>query len=259
MEKSNKPNLIPGIETTVNAVVCPEHGPYEAHTLRFGDAQIVGACPICMELDARSAVVKQEADRKAATVATVVQSAEIPRRFASRTLDNYQVSNPGQQYALAECKDYAVKFAEALQTGRSLLLCGTPGTGKTHLAVGIAHEIMKQGHSAIFTTAMDAIRNIRDTYRKDSPISEREAIKRFAIPDLVIIDEVGNQYGTDAEKITLFDLINVRYCQSRPMILISNLRPTVVEQFLGERAFDRLRENGGKAIGFTWSSHRKAS
>ena len=54
--------------------------------------------------------------------------------------------------------------------------------------------------------------------------------------------------------VRMIDLIE-RYENSKSAILLSNLTPTEVKVFLGERVFDRLREDGGKAIAFDWESH----
>ena len=74
--------------------------------------------------------------------------------------------------------------------------------------------------------------------------------------DLLIIDEVGVQRGSDFEKETFFDVINERYENMRPTIILSNLTIEEIKVFLGERVFDRLRENGGKAFLLDWPSYR---
>jgi DNA replication protein DnaC len=42
----------------------------------------------------------------------------------------------------------------------------------------------------------------------------------------------------------------------KPTIVISNLAKDGLQDYLGERAFDRLRENGGKLVVFDWESYR---
>ena len=74
--------------------------------------------------------------------------------------------------------------------------------------------------------------------------------------DLLILDEVGVQFGSDTEKLILFDVLNERYEKRRPTLVLSNLSLPDVEQYLGERIFDRLREDGGEAVVFDWESHR---
>ncbi|GGX98960.1 hypothetical protein GCM10007386_32320 [Pseudoduganella dura] len=50
--------------------------------------------------------------------------------------------------------------------GTSLIFCGTIGTGKTHLAVAIAHEVMARGRQAVFVKTMRAIDAVKETYAR---------------------------------------------------------------------------------------------
>jgi DNA replication protein DnaC len=55
----------------------------------------------------------------------------------------------------------------------------------------------------------------------------------------------------------LFDVLNDRYAEMRPTILIGNLTATELETYLGERILDRLRELGSVTVPFAWPSHRR--
>lgn len=63
------------------------------------------------------------------------------------------------------------------------------------------------------------------------------------------------QFGSDAEKLILFEIINGRYEAVKPTILLSNLNIDGLKGYMGERVVDRLRE-GGKADRFDWPSYR---
>ena len=238
---------------------CPDHGAYQSRKTSFSGITTWTPCRKCMDAEGRKNVVEQDEHRKKSQAEAVMMDAQIPRRFTSRTLETYTATLPGQVNALRVAVEYTEHFEDCLASGRSLIFCGTAGTGKTHLAVGIAKRVIAQGRTAAFTTAMDAIRRVRETYRKGADKTERQVIEEFSRPDLTIIDEVGSQLGTDAEKVTLFDLINARYERERPMIVMSNLTIAEVEQYMGARAFDRLRENGGQAVTFTWPSYRRGA
>ena len=134
---------------------------------------------------------------------------------------------PGPRRALELARRYADGFgAEAAKSGASLVFCGGVGAGKTHLAVGIAHRLMEQGRIAVFTSVINAIRRVKDTYRRDSGQSEAQVVAGFIRPDLLILDEVGVQFGSETEKMILFEIINGRYEQLKPTIVISNLART---------------------------------
>jgi DNA replication protein DnaC len=186
--------------------------------------------------------------------------AAIPPRFVNRSLRNYTADTDGQKRALSVCQRYAATFTKdggAKENGTCLILAGNPGTGKTHLAAGVANYLLENGSTAVYSTAMTAIRAIRETWQNKTGKTESQVIQDFVKPDLLILDEIGVQHGTEAEKLHLFDLINARYEAVKPTLIISNLELDAVEQFIGERAFDRLREGGGKAVSFDWGSSRK--
>ena len=137
------------------------------------------------------------------------------------------------------------------------MFVGLPGTGKTHLAAGIGLRLMKRDNRRVlFTTVMRAVRSIKETWTRGSELTESEAIEKLVAPDLLILDEVGVQFGSETEKLMLFDVLNERYERRRPTLLISNLDLDGVRAYLGERIFDRLREDGGEAVAFDWASHR---
>jgi DNA replication protein DnaC len=106
-------------------------------------------------------------------------------------------------------------------------------------------------------TVYDAVRHIKSTWGSNSKLSELQAVANLVEPDLLILDEVGQQYGSEAERQILFDVLNKRYEARRPCILLSNLDMKDVIAFLGERVVDRLAEDGAAFVAFKWESHRR--
>ena len=219
-------------------------------------------CPICRQIKKDEAAESEK--QYQLQVANIylgkrISDSGIPDRFLNRTLENYQVDgdNPKQVKILKYCTDYAENFSDRKKTGLSFLMLGLPGTGKTHLSIGIAFEVMKNGHSSVFTTASRMLRAIKDTYHKGSEFSEMQVLATYETCDLLIIDEIGVQTGSDYEKNIIFDVINSRYENVRPTIILSNLSIDECKLYLGERVFDRMREGGGKAFLLDWPSFRK--
>lgn len=229
---------------------CDRHGQYQANRQRAdGTEEHFGHCPRC----------RAEAGTK-----LLVQRAAIPVRFQDRTFESFKVENEGQRHALAIAQGYAETFAtHAVRRGTCLVFVGNPGCGKTHLACAIAMHLQREGFSALFLTVLEAIRKVRASWgRKGATEDEDEVLRQLAALDLLILDEVGVQYGTQAEETTLTEIINRRYQDCRPTILLSNL-PLVatagektLRDFLGARAYDRMREGGGAVVPFDWSSMR---
>jgi len=104
---------------------------------------------------------------------------------------------------------------------------------------------------------MRIIRKVKSTWDRNAEMTEEDVIRVYCQKDLLIIDEVGVQFGTDAEKIILFEIINERYAQMLPTILISNLTESELSNYIGERIIDRMKEGQGAVIKFDWDSYRK--
>ena len=242
-------------------IICIKHNVAYTSTNYIGDHWT--ECPKCM-IEIRDAEAKKqiERDKQAALEreqrrwAAKIGSAAIPERFKDRTLDSYVAKTSGQKKALAFAKEYAENFDQVMRTGRSAVFVGKVGTGKTHLAVGIALSIMQQQKSPVFVTVQRLIRRVKDSWRTKEE-TETEVINAFALPDLLILDEVGVQFWSEFEKQVLFDVLNERYEKLKPSILLSNIPSEQLSDYLGERVTDRLRENGGALIGFNWDSYRK--
>lgn len=239
------------------AETCATHGNFEA---KCHMRNIWTKCPTCaaerkVAAEGHEAAMAKTADmeRWQARLGT----AGIPDRFKNRTLAIYKAATSQQQKALSFAQQYADEFDSVLQSGRGALFVGKPGTGKTHLAIGVALEVMARWNgAALFTTVMRALRRVKDTWARGSEESETRAIEALVFPDLLILDEVGVQFGSDTEKMILFDILNERYERCKPSILLSNLTKDEVRGYLGERIFDRMREDGGKVLVFDWESYR---
>ena len=236
---------------------CEKHGVYESKNI-FGKrwSSCVACAKELAEVKAEEAEEKKRLDALLAWQHKI-KRAGIPDRFNNRSLTNFNATTPEQIRALEFAKQYATKFDDVLETGRSAIFMGLPGTGKTHLAIGIARHIMHYDkRTALFTTVMRAIRSIKSTWDKSNHESETHAIAALTEPDLLILDEVGVQFGSETEKLLMFDVLNERYENRRPTLLLTNLSLDDVKSFLGERVFDRLREDGGEAVPFNWESYR---
>lgn len=237
-------------------VICTTHGQYQSRAY-FGGRWT--KCPKCVD-EEKQAREREEAERRDLELRSIllarIRDSNIPPRFMDRTLSSFVAGSDEQRHALDFAKSFTDQVARDEANGRCAVFVGKPGTGKTHLACGIALQAMEAGRSALYVTVARMIRCIRATYVKGSEESEADAIKLFTQPDLLILDEVGVQRGTEDEKNLLFDVLNQRYGYRDSTILLSNLSAKDLRGYLGERVFDRFREDGGEVVVFDWKSHR---
>jgi DNA replication protein DnaC len=229
---------------------------YESTECLVGGKWIGTPCPLC-EKEEEAAERKKEAERRLVKEQlAALKSAGIPKRFRGKDFSTFSASTDGQRRAAAVCKKYADNFTVASKNGICMTMCGHPGTGKTHLACSIGNLLISQGRSVLFIGALDMLVRVKETWNGAADETEREVIEKFVGLDLLIIDEVGVQYGKEAEKIILFQILNRRYEEVKPTIVISNLMGSDLDRYLGERIIDRLNENNGPTLAFDWSSWR---
>lgn len=216
------------------------------------------ACPLCVhERDEKRIAEERERDR-IARIENRVLLAGVPKRHASASFESYIAKTPEQKMALHMMMEYAKDFESHKKTGKSVLLVGTPGTGKTHLAISVIRANAFKDCIFKYICLSDFMTKIKESWTaKGKRGYQSDIIAEYGDADLVILDEIGVQFGSDTERDILFQLINKRYGNMKPTIFISNQTVAKTKELIGESSFDRLTDNGGILIPFTWESYRK--
>jgi len=236
---------------------CDRHGLFVSEHYGVESREWWSTCPMCREEERLKRAEEEERIERERRVTRLRERARIPDRYRRKTLGDYQVSCDGERRALSVAQDYLENFPANYAAGRCLVFCGKLGTGKTLLSIAIANSLIKIERSVCHVTVGQLIRTIRAPWNdQNSRETVDDVLERFKRFDLLIVDEIGVQFGTDAELVQLAEVIDARYAAMKPTLVISNCTPGELNKFLGDRAVDRLRENGGKVVIFDWESHR---
>tara|TARA_R110000764_G_scaffold189942_3_gene275203 strand:+ start:3105 stop:3812 length:708 start_codon:yes stop_codon:yes gene_type:complete len=170
------------------------------------------------------------------------------------TIKNYIVSNDLQAEARNFAERYIYNFGSNIGSG--FIFSGGTGTGKNHLSAAICNSLMSQGKTCLVVTVTELMLNMRKCYSDKAQYSEDEFIKQLINFDLLVLDEIGLQKGSDHEKIILNQVIDQRIGNLKPVGVLTNLDHNSVKAVLGERIFDRLKSNNSQWVPFNWGSYR---
>jgi len=236
---------------------CPVHGKYQAISLSPGKP--FSDCPDCrIEAIDRETIerIKGHDGRHDDRIKDRLEK-EIPRRFRDKTFENYSVDvSPEAREVRDVVWNYAKNFRENRAKGRSLLLLGNPGTGKNHLAVALVRVVLLNGFNARIMDASDLVQRVKSTWNAQAGDAESKAIWYLSKLDLLVINELGALFNTEAEKKVLFRVINRRYEDLLPTVVIGNVNREEAEAILGRPVYDRFKEGGGQALVLDWASYR---
>jgi len=128
-----------------------------------------------------------------------------------------------------------------LSRAENILAFGNPGTGKTHLLCGIAHELVKHGHPVLFTSAAMLVQRLLLAKRDLKLSQELKKLDKFAA---LLIDDIGYIQQDREEMEVLFTLLAERY-ERRSVLITTNLVFSKWEQIFKDpmttaAAVDRL-------------------
>lgn len=222
---------------------CEIHGPYIYRGSRWQE------CPQCAQERARK--------QWEAHLLSRMREAGVGKRFINCTFGNWTVdeSNTSQTGARDQLRDYVDNWKSNYEAGRGLIFSGSMGTGKTHLGCALVRFALSQKVSARILNFSDLMDAFKNSYRRDAEETTQDVKERFSEIGLLVIDEVGLGFGTEAETRLLTQIIDARYRECLPTVLISNLDSQALSDAIGARALSRFAD--APFVRFDWPDHRR--
>jgi DNA replication protein DnaC len=155
----------------------------------------------------------------------LLKAARIPRRHSACSFDNYRVpaGSPSLHWALMKSKTLVNDYPAV---ERGLLLTGSVGVGKTHLAVAILQGLIAKGVSCLFCEFGSLLKQIQDSYNPISKTSELKVLAPVYQAEVLVLDELGSTIPTDWVRDTMYQIINKRYNDKKLTIFTTNYLDT---------------------------------
>ena len=115
---------------------------------------------------------------------------------------------------------HALDFAQNPQGW--LILKGSYGCGKTHLAAAIANHQVGLGRPVLFVVVPDLLDHLRAAFAPDSSVSFDQRFEAVRSAPLLIMDDLGTQSSTSWAQEKLYQILNYRYNAQLPTVITTN-------------------------------------
>ena len=127
-----------------------------------------------------------------------------------------------------------------------LVIAGGNGGGKTHLAASIANALMGRGEMVLFVSVPSLLDHLRAAFAPDAPVGFDELFERVKAVNLLILDDLGAQQGTDWAWEKLYQVLVHRRNWRLPLVVTTNLDVASPDPavFPDRRVGSRLCEEG---------------
>jgi DNA replication protein DnaC len=161
------------------------------------------------------------------------------RDMTFETFDVYTGLTPDERGNLEKAAGVAWEYAQNPQDW--LLIMGTFGSGKTHLAAAIANNLQERGEAVVFVTVADLLDSLRQTYSAGATISYDRRFQSIRNAPLLILDDLGSEGGSNWAREKLFQIISHRYLARLPTVFTTSRTVEDLDPRVRTRLLDRRR------------------
>jgi DNA replication protein DnaC len=161
------------------------------------------------------------------------------------------------------------QFRSAYQAAKSfaedpkgwLVFIGPSGSGKTPLAAAIANHRLENNHLIFYISTPDLLDHLRSSFAPDSELTYDQLFEQVRNTPLLILDDLGTQSATPWAKEKLDQLMNHRYANQLPTVILSIVSIDELQDRMRTRLLDsslcHIFEIGAKTPALsssTWAS-----
>lgn len=183
------------------------------------------------------------------------KESNIPMRFKNKNLNNLNI--PDKE-----------KYIKYLIAGSSFYIMGDVGTGKTHLAIGLALELFLNKYikneceylttykKITFEPATELFLKLKNSFNNLE--NEIDILDKIDSVDLLILDDIGTDKVSDWSRQIVYTIVDRRYRNMKQLIITSNLSLDEFATRYDDRIASRIVEMG-HIINLKGADRRKES
>jgi DNA replication protein DnaC len=204
---------------------------------RLVDPDLVRIVPITT-LDYRGGMGMEQVQSDLSSLSLHSLSLHSHQTFKTFDLRKGELSREEEE-SLKEAYDKARAFAENPRDW--LLITGTYGCGKTHLAAAIANYRVTRGDPALFVAVPDLLDYLRDTFNPQSTLTFYEQFVEVRRVPLLILDDLGTESATPWAREKLYQIFDYRYNARLPTVITTARWTKEIDPRLATRMLDPSR------------------
>ena len=173
---------------------------------------------------------------------------QVPKMFLKASFENYRTETDSEKEALKESKLLVQRIKDG-DCNEVLMFYGNFGTGKTHLGCSMLREVF-----GTYVSSFNLCVEYQSCTDFKSKQNKLQMLKKYTTEPLLIIDEIGRG-NSNIEFEILPQIVNQRFENMLPTVLITNLDKMMLNDRLGKATVDRLNECC-VSVNFTGKSKR---
>lgn len=192
----------------------------------------------------------------------LMESSLTPHDWRESTFGRFLADTPGRLAMRDSAQRWAVREPG---TPPFLMLSGTVGTGKSHLAKAAAFTLATSGHPVLFQTAREILEQIKASYDRADEQTVHVTERQRSV-GVLVLDDLGAEHGTDWAHSELAALLTTRYEGRRMTMITTNrdLEGLAVEQGdvygrLVDRLSDKTQAKYVRVVGDSWRQREEVA
>lgn len=185
-------------------------------------------------------------------VRRLLEKSGISDEFLGKRLEDFDTMGNPQ---LVRAKGKAVRYLQSFekierQRRNSIMFCGQPGSGKTHLGSAISSGLMSRGIAVAYMAYRDAVTKIKQNMTDEERYAEM--LGPYMKARVLYIDDMLKGKVTESDVNIMYEIVNYRYMNKIPMIVSTEKSLEELLEFdeaVGSRLVEMSRGNMAKLEG----------
>lgn len=162
-----------------------------------------------------------------------------------KSFSNFEPWNSKSKEMKDKAAMYYMKFENIKgERKNSILLCGNPGSGKTHIALALANNFIKQKNiEVVYMPYRDSVTSIKQNMTDEEYY--KKTLSKYQTAEILLLDDLYKGKVTDSDINIMFELINYRYLNHLPMIISTEYtveRLLSFDEAIGSRIYEMSKD-----------------